>query len=171
MVSFSLTWKCKTKMEVTMKKKHASLLHSEKPTLVQPVPGVVLIKLFWCKFTHTFLKAIAFRKAEKIMVTLTKWSSLQKSVSKFTPKKFYEIDPMLVSKGTLLALPTNIRLALKWLTIITTLAYYVSHGWNLPEPHCLSASIPSSLCGVSLCLSITRYWMTVSNTLAYSTLV
>jgi len=29
------------------------------------------------------------------MVTLMKWSSLQKSVSKFRPKKFYEIDPWL----------------------------------------------------------------------------
>jgi len=27
------------------------------------------------------------------MVTLIQWSSLQKSVSKFTPKKFYDIDP------------------------------------------------------------------------------
>jgi hypothetical protein len=27
------------------------------------------------------------------MVTLIQWSSFQKSVSKFTPKKFYEIDP------------------------------------------------------------------------------
>jgi hypothetical protein len=27
------------------------------------------------------------------MVTLIKWSSFQKSVSKFTPKKFYQIYP------------------------------------------------------------------------------
>ncbi len=27
------------------------------------------------------------------MVTLIQWSSLQKNVSKFTPKQFYEIDP------------------------------------------------------------------------------
>ncbi len=26
-----------------------------------------------------------------------KWSSLHKSVSKFTPKKFYEIDPCVAS--------------------------------------------------------------------------
>ncbi len=54
--------------------------------------GVNLIKLFWCKFAHTFQKAISFQ-SRKIMVTLLKWSSLQKGVSKFTPKKFYEIDP------------------------------------------------------------------------------
>jgi hypothetical protein len=29
------------------------------------------------------------------MVTLIQWSSLPNSVSKFTPKKFYEIDPRL----------------------------------------------------------------------------
>ncbi len=128
MVSSSLSWKCKTKVEETMKKKHASLLHSEKPTLVQPVPGVVLIKHFWCKFTHTFFESYSFSQDRKIMVALIKWYSLQKSVSKFMPKKFYEIDPLLVSKGTLLALPTNIRLKLKWQTIINILAYCVKHG-------------------------------------------
>ncbi len=36
------------------------------------------------------------------MVTLIQWSSLQKSVSKFTPKKYHEIDSRcLYVKGTL----------------------------------------------------------------------
>ncbi len=54
---------------------------------------VILIKLFWCRFTHSVLKATSFHKTEKMMVTLIKWSSLQKIVSKIMPKMFYEIEP------------------------------------------------------------------------------
>ncbi len=50
-------------------------------------PGVDLVKHFWWKFTNTFLKAISFHHA-KLMV-----ASYRKCVSKFTPKKCYEIDP------------------------------------------------------------------------------
>jgi len=38
------------------------------------------------------LKGLSFHKTEK-MVTFMKWSGLQKSVSKFRPKIFYEIGP------------------------------------------------------------------------------
>ncbi len=41
-------------------------------------PGACTIKLFWSKFTHSLLKAI-FLQDRKIMVTLRKWSSLQKA--------------------------------------------------------------------------------------------
>ncbi len=80
-------------------------------------PGANLIKLFWSKFTHTFCKLYHFIKVtiifcavkryrflewfyslsfesyifpqhRKIMFTLIKWSSLQTSVSIFTPKSF-----------------------------------------------------------------------------------
>jgi hypothetical protein len=40
-----------------------------------------------------FFESHIFLQQRKIMLTLMQWSSLQKSVSKFTPKKFYEIDP------------------------------------------------------------------------------
>jgi hypothetical protein len=52
-------------------------------------------KTFWCRFTNSFLKAISFHTV-KIMVTIMQWSSLQKSVIKFTPKKFYEVDPWVM---------------------------------------------------------------------------
>ncbi len=35
------------------------------------------------------------------MVAFMQWSSLQKSVSKFTPKRFYEIDPLACSSYNL----------------------------------------------------------------------
>ncbi len=51
-------------------------------------PGVNLIKLFWPKFTRTFLNKIT-----NICFIAMKINSLQVRVSKFTPKTFYEIDP------------------------------------------------------------------------------
>jgi len=60
---------------------------------------VDLIKLFWCKFTYSSLKAASFHKTEKVMRVSIKWSNLQKSLSKFTPKKYYEIDPRFVSRN------------------------------------------------------------------------
>ncbi len=51
---------------------------------------VDLIKCFWYKFT---LKALHFHSSRRVMIALIKWSNLPKSVSKFTPKKFYEIGP------------------------------------------------------------------------------
>ena len=53
--------------------------------------GVDLIKL---KINLlTLFESFIFSQDRKIMIVLIKWSSLQKSESKFTPKKFYEIDP------------------------------------------------------------------------------
>ncbi len=40
-----------------------------------------------------FFEIFIFSKDRKIMITLLKWSSLQKSIRKFTPKKLNEIDP------------------------------------------------------------------------------
>jgi hypothetical protein len=54
--------------------------------------GVNITKLFWHKFIH-FVESYTISKYRKIMVTLMQWSSLQKSMSKFTPI-FYEIDPL-----------------------------------------------------------------------------
>ncbi len=58
--------------------------------------GVNLLTLF-CKLDH-------FIAMQHILPILIKWSSLQKSVNKLTPKKFYEIDSRLVPihKGNLL---------------------------------------------------------------------
>ncbi len=55
--------------------------------------GVDLIKLFWYKFTYSFCKLYNFIKMCYICCISIKSFSLQKRVSKFMPKKFYEIDP------------------------------------------------------------------------------
>ncbi len=57
--------------------------------------GVDLIKPFWRKFTHTLCKLDHFINISIICCITMKVSSLQYRVSKFTPKKFYEIDPGL----------------------------------------------------------------------------
>jgi hypothetical protein len=56
-------------------------------------PGIELINPFRFQLAQSFLKAISFSQERKIMVTLIKWSSFQKSVS----KKFDEIAPSAVS--------------------------------------------------------------------------
>jgi hypothetical protein len=38
-------------------------------------------------------KKSIFSQDRKIVIALIKWSILQKIVSKYTPEKFYEIDP------------------------------------------------------------------------------
>jgi len=55
-------------------------------------PRVDLIKLFWCKFTYSLFKAVSFR-VTIIIIAVIKWSSLQKSVSIYMPKRVYEINP------------------------------------------------------------------------------
>jgi hypothetical protein len=52
---------------------------------------VNLIILFGINFTYSFCKLGHFIATQQILQIFVKWSSLQK-VSKFTPKKFYEID-------------------------------------------------------------------------------
>jgi len=56
-------------------------------------PGVDLIKLFWYNFNQSFCKLDLFIAMQQIMFMLINWSRLQKSVSKFMTKLFYEIDP------------------------------------------------------------------------------
>ncbi len=41
----------------------------------------------------TLFESFIFSQDRKIVNALIKWSSLQKSVTEFTPKKFYEINP------------------------------------------------------------------------------
>ncbi len=59
----------------------------------QLIPGVDLIKLFWSKCTHTFCKLDHCINTSNIYSIVMKRYSLQNRVSKFAPKKFYEIDP------------------------------------------------------------------------------
>jgi hypothetical protein len=67
--------------------KHSSLLQHAST-------GVNLIKPFWSIFTHSFCKLDLFlAMKKKILLTIIKWSTLEKCVSKFAPKLFYEIDP------------------------------------------------------------------------------
>jgi hypothetical protein len=67
---------------------------------MRSAPGVNLIKLFWALIYSLFFESYTFSKHRKRMVTLMQWSSFQKSVIKFTPKKFYEIDPGSQSHNT-----------------------------------------------------------------------
>ncbi len=55
-------------------------------------PGANLIKLFGVNLI-TLFKSCIFSQHRKIMSALKEWSSLQKSVSKVTPKRFYKNDP------------------------------------------------------------------------------
>jgi hypothetical protein len=50
--------------------------------------GVNLIKLFGINLLTLFVA-----QHRRIMFTLMQWSSIQNSVSKFMPKKLFEIDP------------------------------------------------------------------------------
>jgi hypothetical protein len=61
-------------------------------------PGVDLIKLFAVNLLTLFCKLDLFIKMPQILLMFIKWSSLHKSVSKFTPKMFYEIDPQFHKK-------------------------------------------------------------------------
>jgi hypothetical protein len=65
---------------------------SKKRACINLAPGVNITKLFYEKLV-TLFESWIFPYHRKIMVILMKWASLQKRVSKFTPKKFYEIDP------------------------------------------------------------------------------
>jgi hypothetical protein len=56
-------------------------------------PGVDLIKLFWSNLLTLLYKLDHFINISNIYCIFMKRSSLQNRVSKFTPKKFYEIDP------------------------------------------------------------------------------
>ncbi len=69
-------------------------------SFVRLEPGADLIKRFWHKFTSTFCKLNIFKAMQQTKISYIKWSSLQKSVSKFTPKQFYEIDPSIQSYKT-----------------------------------------------------------------------
>ncbi len=73
-------------------KRQRKFLHEIGPRLVSK-SGVDLMKLFWDKFTRTFWKLDLFIDIHNIYCIGMKKSSLEKIVSKFTPKKVYEIDP------------------------------------------------------------------------------
>ena len=51
--------------------------------------------LLWLKFTQSFLKLDRFINIRKITYIAIKRSSLPKRISKFAPKKFYEIYPWI----------------------------------------------------------------------------
>jgi len=59
-------------------------------------------KLYGRKFTHSFFVSYTFSKRRKIMLSSIHWSSLQIRVSKFTPKRFYEIGSSIQSIITML---------------------------------------------------------------------
>jgi len=55
--------------------------------------GIYLIKLLGVNLLTLFCKLDLFTPMQQILFKFKKWSSLQNSGSKFTPKQFYEIDP------------------------------------------------------------------------------
>jgi hypothetical protein len=66
---------------------NTSLLHNLYVTkcFMLQVPGIYLIKLFWYKLTH-FSKLDRLIAMKPLLYTFIKWSSLQKSLIKFTLK-------------------------------------------------------------------------------------
>jgi hypothetical protein len=86
---------CKMLMKSTPGVKYNKSLCLISFTIKLNKPGVDLIKLFWLNFTYSFWKLDLFIEMQQIYLIFIKWYSLQKRVSKFTPKKFYEIDPRL----------------------------------------------------------------------------
>ncbi len=59
---------------------------------------VDVIKLFGENLNTLFRKLDRFTVMQQILLMFIKWSSLQKSLSKFMPKYFYEIDPWTVKR-------------------------------------------------------------------------
>ncbi len=78
------------------------------------IPGVNLVNLFWHKFTRTFCKLVHFITISNICCIVMKRYSLQKRVSKFMSKKFYEIDPWWLCITHFLRLRSLILLLNLW---------------------------------------------------------
>ncbi len=64
---------------------------TSKYSNLMPRPGANLIKLFWQKFTHVFCKLDCCTNVA-IFFSVMKKFSFQKSINRFRPIKFYEID-------------------------------------------------------------------------------
>jgi hypothetical protein len=58
--------------------------------------GVDPIKRFWRKFTNVLCKLHLFIGMQQMVSVFIKWSGFQKSLCKFTPKKFYETYPWAI---------------------------------------------------------------------------
>jgi len=71
-------------------------------TFVKFEPGTDLIKRFWLETYILFCKLNIFKAMQQAKISYIKRPSLQKSVSKFTPKQFYEIYPRFQSYKTFL---------------------------------------------------------------------
>ncbi len=69
-----------------------TLALAENVYVVLPTPGVDLIKLFCVNLLALLLKLYLFT-TQISNGNINKMVQLKKSVSKFTPEKFYEIDP------------------------------------------------------------------------------
>jgi hypothetical protein len=69
-------------------------------TFVKLEPGTDLIKRFWLETYILFCKLNIFKAMQQAKISYIKRPSLQKSVSKFTPKQFYEIDTRIQSYKT-----------------------------------------------------------------------
>jgi hypothetical protein len=73
------------------------------------IPLDLISQNFFGVNLHTLFLSCIFPQHRRILVTLMQWSSLQKSVSKFTTKELYEIDPWNLYSSTL-----RIRNVRKW---------------------------------------------------------
>ena len=106
-----------------------------------------------------FCKLDLFIPMQKMLLVFIKWSSLQKSVSSFTPKYFYEIDPWLSSHRAF-SLVWQSRSCLTWASnwlIICFLNMIASLIFN--EVGRLAVSISNiPMNAVDICV-----WMTVAS--------
>jgi hypothetical protein len=82
--------------------KHSSLSGFFVGDKEKLTPGVNLIKILAVNLLTLFCKLDLFIPMLQIWLVFIKWSSLQKSVSNFTPKYFYEIDPWFQCSKTFL---------------------------------------------------------------------
>jgi hypothetical protein len=69
--------------------KNVTPVNAELPPIWGRSHQTILAQIYSLLF-----ESLIFSPDGKIMNALIKWSSLQKSVSKLMPKKFYEIDPL-----------------------------------------------------------------------------
>jgi hypothetical protein len=95
-------------------------------TLKVGAPGVNLTKLFWHKFTHTFCKLDYFLNMINICCHAWERSSLQKRVSKFSQKKFYEMGPSFQLKVE------HLEPIFSFISFFDQ-SYKTFHGRSLPE--------------------------------------
>jgi hypothetical protein len=85
----------------------------DRNSFIIQAPGVNLIKLIGLNLLTLFCKLDLFIVMKQILLVFIKWSSLQESLSKFTPKCFLRLTPA----GVDLIKPFGVKLLTLTLTL------------------------------------------------------